>query len=596
MSLVSKIVTGAISIVAGLSQEATNGVSQWGTLDAPTYAPFLTDNPLPDGYPWSTKNVTNASPYTEAPNTGKTRRYDFTISRGKLSPDGYQKDVILINDQFPGPLIEANWGDWFEIKVHNNITGPVEGTALHWHGLLQKETPWYDGVPSVGQCPIAPGSTFTYRFRADLYGTSWYHSHYSSQYAGGLLGPMIIHGPKSKDYDIDLGHVMISDWYHKEYFQIVKEIMGTDPAGWPQKSDNNLINGKNNFDCTTVNSTVPCVSNAGLSKFQFTPGKRHRLRLINSGAAGIQTFSIDNHEMTVIANDFVPIKSYNTTVVTMGIGQRTDVIVHAKQNATGPFWMRAHINTVCAQVNQPDALAIIYYKGKKTYTDTLKPNSTAWPQTDDPECKNDDLTKTVPLYTIPADPPTVTQELIISEIINATGHQIWTINDSSFRANYNSPLLLLANQKNTSYPFSPQWNIYNFHSNSTIRIILTSNSSAISHPMHLHGHNMQILSESSQPWDGKTLINPQNPQRRDVQMLRPGGHIVLQFKTDNPGVWPLHCHIAWHLSAGLSVNILERPDDIRQMRIPGVVSETCGDWDRYSRGEVVDQIDSGFRI
>lgn len=51
----------------------------------------------------------------------------------------------------------------------------------------------------------------SYRFKADLYGTSWYHSHYSAQYTGGLLGPMIVHGPNHYSYDIDLGPVMISD-------------------------------------------------------------------------------------------------------------------------------------------------------------------------------------------------------------------------------------------------------------------------------------------------------------------------------------------------------------------------------------------------
>lgn len=65
------------------------------------------------------------------------------------------------------------------------------------------------------QCPIAPGSSFTYRFRAELYGTTWYHSHYSAQYAGGLHGPLIVHGPKNADYDIDVGPVFISDWYHE---------------------------------------------------------------------------------------------------------------------------------------------------------------------------------------------------------------------------------------------------------------------------------------------------------------------------------------------------------------------------------------------
>jgi FtsP/CotA-like multicopper oxidase with cupredoxin domain len=50
-----------------------------------------------------------------------------------------------------------------------------EGTSIHWHGLLQKKTPWMDGVPSIHQCRIAPGKTFTYRFRADQVGTSWWY-------------------------------------------------------------------------------------------------------------------------------------------------------------------------------------------------------------------------------------------------------------------------------------------------------------------------------------------------------------------------------------------------------------------------------------
>jgi FtsP/CotA-like multicopper oxidase with cupredoxin domain len=61
---------------------------------------------------------------------------------------------------------------------------------------------WMDGVPGVQQCPIPPGGSFTYSFLADLYGSSWYHSHYSAQYAGGLFGPMIIHGPSTVNYDI----------------------------------------------------------------------------------------------------------------------------------------------------------------------------------------------------------------------------------------------------------------------------------------------------------------------------------------------------------------------------------------------------------
>lgn len=91
----------------------------------------------------------------------------MTISRGIGNPDGVPVEMILINGQFPGPMIEANWGDHIEVTVHNNITGPEEGTSLHWHGLLQKETPWMDGVPSISQCPIAPGATFKCVFHSN---------------------------------------------------------------------------------------------------------------------------------------------------------------------------------------------------------------------------------------------------------------------------------------------------------------------------------------------------------------------------------------------------------------------------------------------
>jgi FtsP/CotA-like multicopper oxidase with cupredoxin domain len=123
---------------------------------------------------------------------------------------------------------------------------------------------------------------------------------------------MIIHGPSNANYDIDLGPVFLTDYYHKDYYTIVEEVMGNGTeANERPASDNNLINGKMNFDCSTVaaGDTTPCTDNAGISKFKFTTGKTHRLRLINAGSEGIQRFSIDEHNMTVIANDFVPIVS-----------------------------------------------------------------------------------------------------------------------------------------------------------------------------------------------------------------------------------------------------------------------------------------------
>lgn len=122
-----------------------------------------------------------------------------------MAPDGVEQSMIVVNGQFPGPLIEANWGDWISVTVNNEISGPGEGLSMHWHGLDQRGSPWMDGVPGISSCPIPPGGSYTYLFRADHYGTSWYHSHYSAQYTSGIVGPVVIHGPVQVSISEKLG-------------------------------------------------------------------------------------------------------------------------------------------------------------------------------------------------------------------------------------------------------------------------------------------------------------------------------------------------------------------------------------------------------
>ncbi len=43
---------------------------------------------------------------------GVTRYYDLTVARATFAPDGVQQPMIVVNGQYPGPLLEANWGDW----------------------------------------------------------------------------------------------------------------------------------------------------------------------------------------------------------------------------------------------------------------------------------------------------------------------------------------------------------------------------------------------------------------------------------------------------------------------------------------------------
>lgn len=104
-------------------------------------------------------------------------------------------------------------------------------------------------------------------------------------------------------------------------------VESTNTSLWLAFSDNNLINGKMYFNCSTAHDGVACSNNAPVSKFRFQIGKPHRLRLINTRAAGQQFFSIDGHEMTVIANDYVPIKPYTTKTVFLGVS--TIISLHA---------------------------------------------------------------------------------------------------------------------------------------------------------------------------------------------------------------------------------------------------------------------------
>ncbi|KAG5663236.1 hypothetical protein KAF25_001172 [Fusarium avenaceum] len=568
-----------------LSQALTNGDSLFGTMDAPYLPTFLTDNPTPNGYPWSTLSVRD-NYYSDHPVTGVIRRYDFRISRGTIAPDGYEVSTILVNGQFPGPLIEANWGDTVQVTVHNDLDD--EGVSLHWHGILQKASPWEDGVPGVNQCPLAPKTRFTYSWIADLYGTSWYHSHYSAQVASGLAGPIIIHGPKDEHYDVDVGPILLSDWYHKAYYGLVEEIMKPGGSG-VVFSDSNLINGKMNFNCSNVvpGDKTPCKNNAGISKFRFKRGKTHRLRLINPSAEAIQRFSIDGHTMKVIANDFVPVEPYDTKVVTLGVGQRTDVLVKANGKLDS-YWMRSNISRICSLAKAPDAVAAIFYDNANQ---KKPPKSQAWDIPDPGTCANDDLSITKPLMKLPLPPADKTIELDINSHKNGSNVTVWTLGGVAARTNYNSPTLLLSKLGNHS--FEDEWNVINTGKAKSVRVVV-NNLLPVAHPMHLHGFNMYVLNEGLGSWDG-SVINEHNPQRRDVVQVRGKGFIVIQFDaSDNPGVWPFHCHIAWHVSAGLLTQFLTNPSKVEKLRIPNVVAETCRQWGSWTNSNIPAQIDSGL--
>jgi hypothetical protein len=69
---------------------------------------------------------------------------------------------------------------------------------------------------------------------------------------------------------------------------------------------------------------------------------------------------------------------------------------------------------------------------------------------------------------------------------------------------------------------------------------------------------------------------------------------MLYRTNDNPGVWPFHCHIAWHVSGGLYVNVLENAAGIVEREFDTTLVDTCKAWSAWTGNNIPDQIDSGL--
>ena len=75
------------------------------------------------------------------------------LSVPQFSPDCYtDSDLLLAEDQFPGPTIKAEVGDTVHIKWHNHH--PSEGVSIHYHGLLMQDQPYTDGAGGISTCVV----------------------------------------------------------------------------------------------------------------------------------------------------------------------------------------------------------------------------------------------------------------------------------------------------------------------------------------------------------------------------------------------------------------------------------------------------------
>ena len=76
------------------------------------------------------------------------------------------------NGRIPAPTLIVHENQTVIADINNLLPG--EGMSFHWHGMHQRNTPWMDGVGFISQCPIPPGASFRYIFKAYPPGTFWY--------------------------------------------------------------------------------------------------------------------------------------------------------------------------------------------------------------------------------------------------------------------------------------------------------------------------------------------------------------------------------------------------------------------------------------
>ncbi|CAG8838531.1 20899_t:CDS:2, partial [Gigaspora margarita] len=443
----------------------------------------------------------------------KEKVFNLTISKGNYAPDGFSRDMYLINGQFPGPQIECNKGDTMIINIINELD---ENTSIHSHGIHQYGTPWYDGVLGITQCGIPSKRTFTYKFNVNQSGTYWYHSHARSQYMDGIIGPLIVHDPNdpyAKDYDEEIT-VILQDWYHTDSKILFANFLTPESHGIDPSPDNGLINGKNSFNCSSAPVGSKCVNNAPLSQFNFVHGKKYRIRIINTSAFSTFIFSIDEHPMDVIEVEGMITQRHTVHRIPINVAQRYSVIVTANQPINS-YWMRSEMEPACF----PVAIINCWTDNVANCVDldpsNLKPYTSQ-------KVPNAEMNFTLDIHFHP-DP-----------IINVT---LAYINHSSMVMDENNPTLMEV--YSGVRQFAANQNVYLIDKNAVVDIILISE-----HPFHLHGHNFWVLGSGgngTKP-DYKKL-NTNDPIKRDTATVPDGGWTIFRFVSNNPGVWEFHCHI-----------------------------------------------------
>ncbi|TDZ34291.1 Iron transport multicopper oxidase FET3 [Colletotrichum spinosum] len=492
-----------------------------------------------------------------------TVTYDFSIGWVRANPDGaFERPVIGINGQWPIPRIEANIGDNIVINAYNNLGN--QSTSLHFHGLFMNGTSHMDGPAYVTQCPIPPGSNFTYNFTITQPGTYWYHSHTQSQYPDGLRGPLIIHDPNSPYrslYDEEIV-LTLSDWYHEQMQVLIPSFMSkTNPTGAEPVPNAALMN-------ETQNLTV-----------SIQPGKTYLFRVINIGAFAGQYLWFEGHNVSIVEVDGVYTQQAQAELVYLSAAQRCSFLLATKNDTSRNFPIVSSMDTtlfdtIPSGLNWNVTGWLVYNESSSRPDPAVVQEFNAF----------DDMTL-VPhdgLERFGEPDQTVELDVIMDNLGDGANYAFFN------NISYKHPKVPSLYTALTAGDLAENPQVYGAYTHSfvlkknQIVQIVVNNLDTGRHPFHLHGHHFQALyrgKESSGTFENANVTSvdfPQVPMRRDTLVIWPEGNIVLRFRADNPGIWLFHCHIEWHVTSGLLATFVEAPKELQQtLQLPQNHLDVC---------------------
>ena len=516
----------------------------------------------------------------------KIVHYDLFVKDTIVNFSGKVKRAIAVNGQIPMPTLTFTEGDTAEIVVHNQLK---ESTSLHWHGVFvpNKE----DGVPYLTQMPIAPNTTHVYRFPIIQNGTHWYHSHSGLQEQIGMYGSLILkkrnddlHYRKGID-DIPTVPVILSEWTNYNPKNVHRMLHNASDwfaikKGSTQSYTEAIQKGyfKTKFINEWKRMLAMDVSDIYYDKFlingnnesqlsQFKKGDQIRLRISNAGASSYFWLSYAGGKITVVANDGNDVEPTEVDRLIIAVSETYDVLLSIpKENTSYEFLATAEDRTQSASIfigaGQKQLATQLpklnYFKGMKMMNGMMKMNGNMDDMGMNMSLQQMDM-NAVMYPELSADPMHKEHKMDMKngESSNAlhSMKKIRTLNYALLKSPTKTVLPSHAPVRELHFELTGNMNRYVWSMDNKVlsevdkilikkgeivRITLYNNS-MMRHPMHLHGHDFRVI-------NGQGDYAP----LKNVLDIMPMETNVIEFEANAEGDWFFHCHILYHMMAGMN--------------------------------------------